>query len=255
MGFDDENSEDFDLIVSIFVDLPLESQAILFSTINLRQTKVTTSLMYDLFEVAETPSPQKTGHNIAVGLNREEDSPFYRRIKISGVNPKVNENVLYRGRITQGTFVKRLLPLMTKDEDEDRNYFLKGEIPPPSNDLKLVFRDYMRQQQDHIIHRIMKNYFSAVRDNFPDLWDRDDNPLSKTIGYGALMKILPEIVIKGKEEKNLSYHYFYSWLNKAKSKISNPQKEFTFDNFPASGAGETKLTKRLRELLGLPQRF
>jgi len=253
MGFDDENCKDFDLVVSIFVDLPLESQAILFSTINLRQAKVTSSLMYDLFDVAETPSPQKICHNIAMSLNSEKDSPFYKRIKIAGVNPKMNQELLYKGRITQGTFVERLLQLMTRDADADRNYFLNNKVPPVLDDPKLIFRDLMRERQDHVIHKIMKNYFTAVRDNFPDLWESEDNPLSKTIGYSALMRILPEMIIKGKQQQNLSHEFFDNWLKIAKSKLADPSKEFTFANFPASGAGETKLTKKLKELLDLPE--
>ena len=59
-GFTDLNSRDFELIVSIFIDLPVEDQAMLFATINLKQTKVSPSLVYDLFEETKLRSPQKT---------------------------------------------------------------------------------------------------------------------------------------------------------------------------------------------------
>src|SRR5206468_3410378 len=41
--------EDFDVNVSIFVDIDIEDQAYVFSTVNLAQTKVNRSLAYDLF--------------------------------------------------------------------------------------------------------------------------------------------------------------------------------------------------------------
>jgi DGQHR domain-containing protein len=59
----------FDLCVTMFVDMDLQDQAMTFATINLSQTKVGKSLVYDLYEFQRTRSPQKTCHNIARLLN------------------------------------------------------------------------------------------------------------------------------------------------------------------------------------------
>ena len=80
-GFNNE----FDINVSIFIDIDIANQAYLFSTINLAQTKVNKSLVYDLFDLAKKRSPQKTCHNIAVALDKTSGSPFYERIKRLGV--------------------------------------------------------------------------------------------------------------------------------------------------------------------------
>src|SRR5437667_9365085 len=55
----------FELNVTIFVDMDLEDQALLFATINLKQTRVSKSLAYDLFEYYRGRRPQTTCHIVA----------------------------------------------------------------------------------------------------------------------------------------------------------------------------------------------
>jgi DGQHR domain-containing protein len=121
-GFSDYKKNDFDLIVSIFIDLPLEDQAMLFATINLKQTKVNASLVYDLYGETKLRSPQKTCHNISKLLNEESSSPFFHRIKPLGKSTDE-----YTGILTQATFVKRLLPMVCKNPDEIRDELKKKE--------------------------------------------------------------------------------------------------------------------------------
>ena len=53
------NSEQFQLNVSIFVDLDMDDQSMVFATVNKAQTKVNKSLVYDLFAYAKSRSPQR----------------------------------------------------------------------------------------------------------------------------------------------------------------------------------------------------
>ena len=77
-GLDDGRPDgDFEINVSLFVDIDISEQANIFSTVNLAQTKVNRSLAYDLFELAKARSPQKTCHNIAVALDQNPTSPFH----------------------------------------------------------------------------------------------------------------------------------------------------------------------------------
>jgi len=99
----------FELIVTIYVDMELEDQAIVFATINKEQKGVGNSLVADLYAFAESRSPQKTGHNIARALNAKEGSPFYKKIKILGAANNISET------ITQATFVESLLKYVSKD--------------------------------------------------------------------------------------------------------------------------------------------
>ena len=74
----------FELIVTIFIDIDEEYQANIFSTINKAQTKVNKSLVYDLYSLSKSRSPQRTVHNIIKLLNEKEGSPFYHLIKRLG---------------------------------------------------------------------------------------------------------------------------------------------------------------------------
>lgn len=49
----------FEINVNIFIDMEMEDQAIVFSTINLKQAPVAGSLVYDLYDYATTRSPQR----------------------------------------------------------------------------------------------------------------------------------------------------------------------------------------------------
>ena len=105
-----DNLEDFYLPVVIMFDLTQEQQAYVFSIINSKQTKVTKSLIYDLFDLAENRSPQKTAHVIARVLNKDPESPFYNRLKMLGKKEEGQVNAT----LSQGTFVSQLLRLISK---------------------------------------------------------------------------------------------------------------------------------------------
>lgn len=246
-GFNESNWDNFDLIVSIFFDLEEEDKAMIFSTINLKQTKVTKSLVYDLFYLATTRSPYKTSHEIAKTLNYAE-SPFYHRIKLLGNNPKTSDDeIIYRGILTQGTFVEKLVKLISKEPVTDRDNIKRGlpiERYPNEIEMGLVFRDFFANKTDDAILKVMLNYFEAVKETFPYEWDNRENPLSRTIGYGALMKLLTELCKIGLRQNNLKKGFFLEKLLKAKNKIS-----LTFDNYSPSGAGETNLYRDLKELV------
>ncbi|MBV9658017.1 MAG: DGQHR domain-containing protein [Verrucomicrobia bacterium] len=237
-GFNKLNSDNFDLIVAIFIDLPLEDQAMLFATINLKQTKVNPSLVYDLFDETKARSPQKTCHHIAKGLNTDKTSPFYHQIKPLG---KRTED--YVGKLTQATFVKRLLPLICIDPDLVRDRVKRGEtleVDDPGN-KDCVFWRFFVENKDWAILRVVMNYFKAVADVFGDDWTRPESPLGRTIGFSALMRLLDNLARKGlaeKPEPRLDAEFFNAQLKKAVKLCP-----FTFDTYPASGVGETRLYK------------
>lgn len=246
-GFDQSNWDRFELIVSVFFDLNEEDQALVFSTINLKQTKVTKSLVYDLFDLATTPSPYKTCHEIAKALNHDESSPFYRRIKLLGTNPRWQDEVVYKGVLTQGTFVERLLHLLTRDPVTDRDKMKRGEpIDRPKNELEmgLVFRQFLANQQDDAILKIMLNYFRAVQEVFPSEWQDLNNPLSRTIGYGALMTLLTDLSKIGVRQNSLAESFFKTYLKKAEGRL-----QLNFAKYSPSGRGESELYNDLKKVV------
>lgn len=119
---------DFQINVTIFVEMELEDQAIVFATINKTQTKVNKSLVADLFDFAKHRSPQKTAHVIVRALNQKQGSPFKDKIKILGTAVDKEKET-----ITQATFSESLIKLYSKDPMDDRNTYRKGNTPSKSD--------------------------------------------------------------------------------------------------------------------------
>lgn len=195
-GFEDYAGPPFYLNVTIFLDMELEDQAMVFATINLKQTKVTKSLAYDLYEFAEARSPQKTGHNIAKLMNFKDGSPLKGFIKILG---KSGDNAMES--ITQATFVDRLLKLVSRDPAEDKDLFKRGKVPSKAVGVdrkKLVFRNLFLEGDDSRIAFVLWEYFSAVHLRWEDaLNDRNKGMIfGRTTGFAALMRLLPEILVR-----------------------------------------------------------
>lgn len=95
----------FDVSVTIFIEADIADQAHIFSTVNLEQTKVSKNLVYDLYELARTRSPQKTCHLVTVTLDRDPESPLAGRIKRLGF---ATEGADFEP-ISQATFVEGLM--------------------------------------------------------------------------------------------------------------------------------------------------
>ena len=83
-------SSRFKLPVALMFNMTIEEKAYIFSTINSTQTKVSMSLIYDLFDLSTKRSPQKTAHEIARSINKMEMSPFHNRLKMLGKRRKIN---------------------------------------------------------------------------------------------------------------------------------------------------------------------
>jgi DGQHR domain-containing protein len=193
-GFEGYKGDPFFLNVTIFVDMELEDQAMVFATINLKQTKVTKSLAYDLYDFAEKRSPQKTSHNIAKVMNFKNGSPLKGFIKILG---KASDSPTES--ITQAAFVDRLLKLITRTPDIDKDLIKRGKRPEKASgndEKKLVFRNLFLQDDDSKIAFVLWEYFLAVEKRWPGaLADRNRGMiLGRTTGFAALMRLLPEVL-------------------------------------------------------------
>ena len=182
----------FQLNVTVFVGMELEDQAIVFATINHTQTKVSKSLVADLFDFAKHRSPQKTAHNIARALNEKEGSPFKDKIKVLGTADDKEKET-----ITQATFVESLLKFITKDKAHDRDVYKRGKRPETyyGDDLRnRFFRNLFVQEDDASIAKILWNYFKAVQKKWPHAWNEvtPELVLNRSTGFIALMKFLKD---------------------------------------------------------------
>lgn len=242
----DEFDGCFQLICTVFIDMELEDQAMTFASINLAQTKVNKSIVYDLYEYQRAPSPQKTCHQVARLLNREHDSPFYKRIKILG--KATGEPLEY---ITQAAFVERLLQYVSNNPMRDRNELKKGglkKLPDPDRvgKDKLIFRELFSNKKDHVIAEVVWNYFDAVRNRWPEAWNSSERGmiLNHTQGFAGLMRFLRDVYVHTHDRNGgLSYDS----VAKIFSKIILDDTDFTSDNYPPGSTGESKLYKDLKD--------
>lgn len=242
MGF--KGVPGFKLNVTIFVDMDIEDQAMVFATINLKQTKVTKSLAYDLFEYTSSRSPQKTCHNVAKLVNSREGSPFYGRIKILGKAEGDGMQV-----ITQATFVDRLMKLITRDAMDDRDRLARKrslDRAAGKRGESLIFRDYFIDGKDAEIAKIIWNYFDAVEERWPKGWNNSSKGmiLAKTTGFAALLRLLPEIWNDMQMVSGIpSSQRFKEYLDRVRIKDS----EFTSSNYKPGSTGEGELLSDFRE--------
>lgn len=230
----------FELNVTIFVDLDLDDQAQIFSVINKAQTKVNKSLVYDLYEYARFRSPQKTAHDVVRLLNRREDSPFYRKIKILGSAKDVEKET-----IAQATFAEAIIHLISKDPMKDRDdlrretLFRKAKLDVLPIQT-YVFRHLFEEEKDEYIAKNLLNYFSAVLKRWPISWGEkaEGNILNKSTGLLALMRLFKDIVnMIGVYDNEIEESSFASYLNR----IEIADGGFNRIEFVPGTSGQSKL--------------
>lgn len=194
---------DFEVLVTIFVEADLHTQAQVFTMVNQNQTKVNKSLVYDLESLALARNPSKTAHQIAVILNSREGSPFFRRIKRLGVKTAgVDSEVL-----TQAAFVENIVKLISKRPSLDRDILLgkkknfigiKNMQLPDNNNASFrayPFRKNFINSDDSTIAVVLHNFFSVVSELWPNAWDSKNRKsvLNKTVGFISLIRLLRDV--------------------------------------------------------------
>lgn len=244
-GLEAFSGDNFDVPVTIFLGSDISDQAHVFSTVNLEQTKVSKNLVYDLYELARTRSPQKTAHNIAVTLDRDETGPLYKRIKRLGIATI--------GRdfepISQATFVEGLLSHISNDPKGDRDLLLRGEkLEKISTEESFgtVFRNMFIDARDVDILAIIHNYFSAVERRWPEAWSERGRGavLNRTNGVRALLRFLRHAYLKVAVPGDIpSQEKFYDRVFRP---IELQDKDFVIEHFVPGTSGEAKLYRVLR---------
>lgn len=230
---------DIELVVSFFIDKSLEYQAMIFSTINRTQKRVSADLVSSLFGLDTGDTPQKTALQVVLSLNGHPSSPFYKRIKLYGgdYSNKVSPP------LSQATMVKSIVSLISENlrEAEKDRYLNRKELTYRSSgsNKSLPFRKYYANNKDAIISDILFFYFKTVKETFRDsngnlCWNynnnkKTDNILQTSVGYEALLKILVDILTNSDfNEEKINETYFSSFLCKAINIDFSDQKTFPF---------------------------
>lgn len=253
--FKNKNGAAFQCVVTIYVDMELEDQAIVFATINKEQKNVSNSLVADLFAFAKSRSPQKTGHNIARALNAKEGSPFYKKIKILGVARDSSTET-----ITQDTFVKSLIAYISREPQKDRDFYKRNagtnkKLPLVSGkeSEQLFLRNlFIEDEHDIKIAQIVFNYFYAISKKWPTAWNQVNNNqiLNKSTGFIALMRFFKHAYL------SLSYGDQYAVPTKEQfesvfAPITLQDEDFNRETYIPGSSGQGQLYKDLLTLSGL----
>jgi DGQHR domain-containing protein len=240
----------FQLNVTIFIDMDMEDQAHVFATINLKQTPVNKSLAYDLFEYAETRSPQKTSHNVARLLNSKSKSPFEHKIMILGTANRASET------LTQAAFIEPLLKLISRDPMSDRDSLRRGKDltalePAEVRATRLIFRNMFVEDRDEEIAKALWNYFAAVEERWPEAWGEKQAGLilNRTTGYRALMRFLPLAYLTVGIDVVIQKAEFRAMFNLVK--INDV--DFTPDNYKPGTSGQSELYHQLVRYTGVSE--
>ena len=229
------NLLNIELVISCFIDKTLEYQAMIFSTINRTQKRVSQDLVYSLFGLSTADSPYKTALEIVLALNGHPKSPFYKRIKLYGGNYDKTDSP----PLSQATMVKSIVALISSSlrESENDKYRERKELRTWKSTKSLPFRLFYANDEDSKIADCMFFFFSSIRNAFLNQWSyngqsKPTNILQSTVGYEALMKILVDILDRA-EFKQFSEECFSRYIDK----IKGLEVEDTL-HFPMSTSGK-----------------
>ncbi|MCL1513747.1 DGQHR domain-containing protein [Parasaccharibacter sp. TMW 2.1891] len=160
-----ENSPPIEMAVVAFIGLSTDEQIRQFVTINKEAKGVPTSLYYDLIKSLPKKSAadvaKEKASEIAKSLNGNQDSLFFESI-ISIRSPAKRE-------ISLTNFVRKIYPLLSEN---------KG-----------VFATYTQKEMEAIID----NYYKAMKIVFPNEFSGPKYRFFQTLGFGALINVLPYI--------------------------------------------------------------
>lgn len=239
---------DFEIPFAVMLDLTPEDCARVFVIINSTQRKVDKSHIADLFGLSSRRTMQRTSHLIAKAVNKMEGGPFYRGLKMLGKRVEATEY------LSQGSFVKYLLKLMSSDPEADERTLLNNEPLKPNS--ALPFRSLFEKNQDSRMLEIVIDYFSAVRDIYPVAWSEspDKYLLRKTVGFSATASLLKRIAVTAQQwakgddsrfDQIMSAETFRQIMEAVKQGI--PESEWASGKFSSSEAEASKMTARMAE--------
>ncbi|MFJ2969564.1 DGQHR domain-containing protein [Pseudomonas fulva] len=247
---DPDRRINFDLICSVYLDLPIPYHAYLFSTINFNQRKVDKSLAYNLFgfDIEATDPKAWVPETLAVSIARRlnvEDGPFKGAVSLGVVGGGVDSQDF---NVSMATIVDGLLKLYSKKPKSDRSKMMS--IPKEKRDRKVLdgdgspLRFLYRNGLDEVIYEVVTNYFVAVASIF---WE-DVAPgsyIKKTVGVQALFDVLLKLLDNFESNLDGEVADFVEKLAPA------ARAGLDFSRAQASGAGRTYIKNEILKTLDL----
>jgi hypothetical protein len=177
------------------------------------------------------------------------ESSFYRGLKMIGKKRLATE------LLTQGSFVKYLLRMITKKPDAVAIAIKLGK--PIESEPAVPFNLFFHDKRDDLILTTLLNYFKAIEELFPDQWayqlyqkpeptllEKPTMPVfRRTVGFEALMKVLELKWPKLEADKDISLQRFRALAKELKEAVGD--KPMTTEQFSSSSGDATRLAKLL----------
>lgn len=246
-----DEQKSYELLCTLYLDLPNPYQAYIFATINMNQRKVDKSLAYELYgydlndDESNKWSPEKLAVFLTRNLNTDEKSIFRGHILLAAnsdeILEKLSESESLNWSISTAAMVEGILSLITNNAKKDRDEL---QMIPEDKRFRSVLRnirntaplrDYYLENNDLLIYTVLVNFFRA---SYNALFE-ENSILFKTVGiqvqFAVLKKILQELEI----DKNISIDYFKIKIEEYFLKV----KDINFNDsfFQFSGIGKTRL--------------
>lgn len=252
----DAADDDFEVIVSIFLDLAEIDCAEIFAKINSTQKKVNASIAFQLFGYSRHRSPQRTAHDVAYQMNKTPGSPFHRRILMMGKKDAFCTD----GYLSQSAFCKGIMSLYARSPEKDQNALAKGKPLEMYGGFPL--RRWFIEASDENILETVWIYFYHVASVWQDQWyDKGGTSiLAKTTGFNALVQVLKKYLILlsrrndsglTREEVRKGLEDLKKSMDEVRDKYEGADFRFVRANWPAGNQGVVKLRDRLLEDLGI----
>lgn len=205
-----------EIAISCFIDKSLEYHAMIFSTINRTQKRVSQDLVYSLFGLSSEDTPYKTALEVTLALNAHPKSPFYHRIKLYGGE----YNRFMSPPLSQATMIKSIVALISESlrESENDKYRKRRDLKKQNKHKFLPFRQFYANNQDGLISDCLFYFFDAVNNILSQFWrysgtGKPQNILQSTVGYEALLSLLVEI-LKRDSLHSFDRNTFSRYINK-----------------------------------------
>lgn len=257
---DVDEQKNYELLCTLYLDLPNPYQAYIFATINMNQRKVDKSLAYELYgydlndDEADKWSPEKLAVFLTRKLNLDDKSIFKGHILLAANSDKILEKISginsNEWTISTAAIVEGILSLITnnakRDRDELQIKFENERSRIILNEVKnsAPLRKYYIENNDLLIYTILLNFFKATY----NVLFQSSPILFKTVGIQVQFIVLKKILQKIEKEKDISVDYFSYEVNNLFSKTTNINFNSSF--FQLSGIGKTRIKNILLIAMG-----
>ncbi len=211
---------DFPVQLTLLIGTDRRTQAKLFYTINREAKKINPSLAYDLLGIIKPGTEEEKLAGVISALNDDADSPLHGLVRMTDAPD--GDTI-----ITQANIISKLVQFRRTPPGRWFNAMDGiGEITVNENSLI----------------RVLKEYFESVQELKPDDWGNRESILTKTLGFGALMKLLPDVLTESRVRFRKTDRMTFR-------KLLEPIRNFDFRSSDIASLGGEKGQQELRDRL------